>query len=536
MPKDQMCEAFLESTPDIIFLMDGEGTFLDFHAANPAELYLAPEQFLGKRMSDVMPADIAAPSMAEIHTALHTNTIMSSEYDLDIRGDIRHYDRRTIPYRKDKVLIIVRDITERNRADNMLRKSQHYFRSLDRINRVMAQARDVNNLIHQAVQEILDIFSVDRAWLLYPCDPQVTTWSVPVEASRPEYPGAFIEGLVMPIDATSKRVFTTALSCNDAFVNDFADDETAKDYLQRFQIQTQLCIALRPRIGNAWLLGMHQCTHKRNWSTEDKQLFRDISERIADGLTNLVLLQQLEQDIQERELAEIRATELLHQNRALTQQLFTIQEEDRRLLARELHDELGQWLTAIALHSQILNNRCTQDDKPIRECADVILYSSKQIQNHFQTLLSQLRPSLLDELGLLESLQELVNQWQHRHPDTLCDFTTELPEHGFGDPIDISLYRLIQESLNNIAKHAVASHVAIKLWVTTEGQAETSRIHLTIEDDGKGMDALPPQQGIGLHGMRERVIALGGEFVLDSQPGKGTHIAISLPANNVNIL
>lgn len=536
MPKDQICKALLESTPDIIFLMDGEGTFLDFHAANPDELYLEPEQFLGKRLTAIMPADIAAPAMADIHTALQTDTIISSEYDIEIRGDLRHYDRRTLPYRKDKVLIIMRDITERNRADNILRKSQHYFRSLDRINRVMAQARDVNSLIHQAVQEILDIFSVDRAWLLYPCDPQATTWSVPVEASRPEYPGAFIEGLVMPTDVTSKRVFSTALSCNDAFINDFADDETAKDYLQRFQIQTQLCIALRPRIGNAWLLGMHQCSHKRNWSLEDKQLFRDISERIADSLTNLVLLQQLEQDVRERELAETRATELLHQNRALTQQLFTIQEEDRRLLARELHDELGQWLTAIALHAQILNNRCTLEHKPIRECADVILYSSKQIQNHFQTLLSQLRPSLLDELGLLESLQELVNQWQLRHPDTLCDFIAELTGHGFGDPIDISIYRLTQESLNNIAKHAVARHVAIRLWTSAEGQPETKRIHLTIEDDGKGMDTLPPPQGIGLHGMRERVIALGGEFALDSQPGKGTHITISLPANNINSL
>lgn len=199
---------------------------------------------------------------------------------------------------------LVENITEQKRAEEDLRRNRLYFQNLDRISRAISRASDVDSMVREVVKEILGIFEVDRAWLLYPCDPEAPSWRVPVEVTVPEYPGAFAEQADMPKSDTSSSVFRKALATDDPVAFDFSESGEVSESLQRFNIQTQLVIALRPKVGEAWLLGMHQCSYKRPWDDDDKRLFKDIAERVRDSLTNLVLLKQLEEDITKRKQTE----------------------------------------------------------------------------------------------------------------------------------------------------------------------------------------------------------------------------------------
>lgn len=160
------------------------------------------------------------------------------------------------------------------------------------------------------------------------------------------------------------------------------------------------------------------------------------------------------EDITERKQAEEKTLELLQQNRDLTQRLFQIQEQERRHLARELHDEFGQWITVINLHAQIMKGKCSHCEMDIRESIKIIKDISTQMNQGIRQMIHQLRPVVLDELGLKDSLQELVDQWQEHYPQTDCALGMEGSLDDFNDSVNVTIYRIVQESLTNVAKYA----------------------------------------------------------------------------------
>lgn len=225
---------------------------------------------------------------------------------------------------------------------------------------------------------------------------------------------------------------------------------------------------------------------------------------------NQQAIQVMVRDITERKHAEVKTLELLQQNRSLTKRMFQVQEEERQHLARELHDEFGQWLTAIQLDTQNIANLLTDKSGQIEDSIASITHSAQQIQNNIRRLNRNLRPALLDELGLSDSLQELVNQWQLHNPNIQCQFTVDSDIRNLDDNLSISIYRLVQEGLTNVSKHAGASEVRITLEL--ESAHPHARMLLSIEDNGKGLKQHSGEIGFGLLGMRERVRALGGKF------------------------
>ena len=222
--------------------------------------------------------------------------------------------------------------------------------------------------------------------------------------------------------------------------------------------------------------------------------------------------------------------ELLQENRALTRSLFDIQEEERRHLARELHDELGQWLTAIQAEAQALCN-ISDPKSQTYDGAKAISESASAVHEVVRGMLRHLRPSMLDELGLADSLRELKRQWCRIHPDMICEFHLDDALAGLSENINITVYRLIQESLSNVSSHAQASKVKVTLQREVGNAPGAAVLLLNVEDDGVGFDTQQRSAGMGVLGMRERVISAGGGFVMYSEPGQGTHIQASLPLN-----
>jgi len=149
-------------------------------------------------------------------------------------------------------------------------------------------------------------------------------------------------------------------------------------------------------------------------------------------------------------------------------------------------------------------------------------------------MMQRLRPSMLDDLGLEDTLKEEVSAWQARQPGTVYQLVIDGDITDLGEDINITLYRIVQECLTNIAKHAGAHHVTVTLAAVPAlpGAADSDRgehrIHLVIQDDGVGMDAASRGPGLGLIGMRERLEGLNGHFSMYSKPGEGTTIVVDL--------
>lgn len=228
--------------------------------------------------------------------------------------------------------------------------------------------------------------------------------------------------------------------------------------------------------------------------------------------------------------AEQRSQDLLRQNRLLTQQLFSLQEAERRHLARELHDELGQWLTAIQAEAGAICSSSGAGREPgIYASAQAIGNSADNIHKVVRRILHRLRPALLDQLGLADSLNELAAQWRKHHPKIVCDLELDGDFGDLPESLNITLYRIVQEALTNIANHAQASKAQVWLRRAPAEAPAPEHVLLTVQDNGMGMDPKLPSKGLGMLGMRERVIASGGEFLSRSAPGQGVCIEIQLP-------
>ena len=201
-----------------------------------------------------------------------------------------------------------------------------------------------------------------------------------------------------------------------------------------------------------------------------------------------------------------------------TEKLIHTEEDTRKHLARELHDEIGQNITAIQIQSQLVKRA---GDTPLAvEAAGQINELARRIHHSTRQLLRQLRPPVLDELSLQEALHHLVNEFAFAERGIDCRFDWQLAAPPQNETLVFTLYRLLQELLNNVSKHADASEVRIVL------RQHNGRLLLEVTDNGSGF-APDNAPGFGIQGMRERVHALGGEFTLESKGG--TRVIVNLP-------
>jgi len=184
-----------------------------------------------------------------------------------------------------------RDIDDQRRAEEQLKANLHRIESLNEVSLAIEQTLDLEVMIQKVVTKILTLFEADRAWLLYPCDPAAEVMRVPFEVARPEWPGAFATNTDMPIDVTAREVMESALASKDPVA--YTELPGTPEWKRRFGIRSQLDIAIRPRQGNAWLLGLHQCSHVREWTDDERRLFHDIALRMADAFSNVLLHQEL---------------------------------------------------------------------------------------------------------------------------------------------------------------------------------------------------------------------------------------------------
>jgi two-component system sensor histidine kinase UhpB len=215
--------------------------------------------------------------------------------------------------------------------------------------------------------------------------------------------------------------------------------------------------------------------------------------------------------------AEARLEERRELGRVVEQRL----EEERRLIAHELHDEFGQSVTAIRSLAVAISGQAT--DARTQEAAQLISTEAARLYDAMHGLIPRLAPLSLDSLGLAETLATLIQDWQRRYPSVRLSLEHRLPD-DLGPSVALTVYRVVQEGLINALRHAQPASVAVRV------QAEGGRLSVVVEDDGTGLPADWSRPGhFGLRGLRERVLNLGGVFAVGNRAPSGVRMAAEIP-------
>jgi len=235
------------------------------------------------------------------------------------------------------------DVTERKRAEAERHGHVWLLESLDRVNRAIQGTTELEHMTSKVLEAVLSSLDCDRAALVYPCDPKAASWRVPMEQTRPEFPGAFLLGLEQPMDADAARVFETALAAGDPVR--FGPDSQhplPTEMAKRFSIKSQITTAVHPKGDRPYLFVLHQCSYPRVWTQPEERLVQEIGQRLADALSTQVMLRNLRASEARLEQAQ-RIAHVGYWDFDLDDDAITWSAETYRIFGLAPHDpDLGQ--------------------------------------------------------------------------------------------------------------------------------------------------------------------------------------------------
>ena len=246
---------------------------------------------------------------------------------------------------------------------------------------------------------------------------------------------------------------------------------------------------------------------------------------------NLVIMRNItlrRKAVQDLKALNKRLQEEQRHRKILSKRLIDLLEKDRREVAMELHDHIGQLLTSLKTDLEIISTEIVEADTPLQARLEGIIGKTAQAINDLKKISRGLIPGIIENLGLIPSLRALFNDIQARNNVVIYFFSRGLSKR-FNHEKELAVYRIVQESLTNVIKYAQAGYIYVNLI------KKRRVISLSVEDDGVGFETSEAmrisqtKRHLGLHIMRERAIQLGGEFIIESRLGEGTHVLVELP-------
>jgi PAS domain S-box-containing protein len=404
---------------------------------------------------------------------------------------------------------------ERKRVEEALQRYVLRLEFLQKIDRVIMAAQSPQEIANAALRHILQLlvpcqrasvalfdFETDEAVLL----------AVSAEGDTHLSPGEHIP-LEAYVDVASLR------RGQYQFVDDLQAMERLSLTDEQLLAEGLRSIIRLPLISRGELIGCLSlgAAAPQAFSAEHMETARQLANSLAIAIQNARLFEQ------------VRAGQ--EQLRRLTRQVVTAQEEDRRRVSRELHDEAGQALTALKINLELLQADLPAEFTALRQSLSEAIALTDETMDEMRRLAHTLRPPALDAVGLNPTLEDLCRDFARRTHLSVNYVGAEVS--GLPDAAAICFYRVLQESLTNVARHAHADQVQVAL------RCDADRVSLSVEDNGRGFDTggvisnSNQDAGIGLLGMRERLELLGGRLEINSRPGRGTRLVAHIPWRDI---
>lgn len=395
------------------------------------------------------------------------------------------------------VLVLVQDVTERNR---IARENARYREGLERLLEVSRQ------LISEATDcERLQVELVATVRKIVPSADAVLLWMRRgdrfVLVQRNGGPEELKPGFALPLTAE----LINRLETIDTLDPVEAAVLQARTVPALRHLKAALAVPIRTDDTLEGVICADSFTRADAFAPYERALLQSLAALASVLLQNVRLFMQL---------------------RRLSRRLLIAHEEERRRIARELHDEVGALLTSAQLCLGMAKPEVRAEQHTLAQNLQEARKLIDRLSQEIRQLTLQLRPPLLDELGLVGALQAYIGRYQKQTGITV-HLTADLnPEDRLPELVELTAYRFVQEALTNVARHAQASDVAVRLHLADR------ELLLTVEDQGKGFDpqeVFAAGQSMGLAAMRERIELLGGRLEIASQPGQGTRLSALLP-------
>jgi PAS domain S-box-containing protein len=410
----------------------------------------------------------------------------------------------------EEFVATVVDVTERKHAEKEHQAQLWFLETLDAVDRAIQGTSDLEQMMSDVLDVMLATFRCDRAFLVYPCDPEAGSHGIRMERTRPEYIGAGGLGIQIPNDQGSTSIFRTVLAADGPVRFDAESDfpPPSSPWRERFSVKSMIALAVHPKVDKPYMFGLHQCSYPRVWAPHEERLFQEIGRRLADALDTLLMFRNLrdsQRDL-ERSQAELAASRA---------RIVTAADQTRRQIERDLHDGVQQRLVSLALDQRQAEALAPAELPGLRAQLARAADGLAGVLEELQEISRGIHPAALARGGLTSAIKSLARR-SAVPVDLEVRTGARLPE-----PVEVAAYYIVSEALTNAAKHARASVVNVLV------EAHSGVLALSIRDDGIG--GADPARGSGLIGLTDRVHALGGTMEVTSPSGAGTTLLITLP-------
>lgn len=459
---EERYRSLVERITDGFIALDSEWCYTYINKTAGEIIHMDPQPLIGKNVWEVFPAAVGSSTYNAFMKAMKEQRYI---HNVDYYAPLDLWQENHIYPSPDGLSVFIRDITEKKRAELELQAAK-------------------DRLFFHIDNSPLGFIEWDEHW-------QVKSWSKRAEQ---------IFGWTEPEMASFRQAAIYQIYKEDLPELTRGSDGMVMGEIQNYNEQ------------------------HRNYRKDGRMIWCEWFNSVTKDRKGKITIMSLVLDVTERKLGENELKESNTQLHSLSSHLQDIREEERIHIAREIHDELGQQLTGLKMDMHWLSKRLETEDALVREKIGTIISLIDDTVKSVRRISSNLRPSILDDLGLIAAL-EWHGEEVAKRSEIKVVFTTDLQEPELPIAMATGIFRIYQEVLTNAVRHANAHEIVSSLKMHNEN------LVLDIKDDGIGMDQslVKTRKTLGLVGIRERTFQLGGKIDLFSEPGKGTRICISVP-------